>query len=189
MTIKKITILLFIYNLIFSPRIYAFENLPNNISNYQISNINYKEAKKNLAKGNKYSKQKEYKKALYYYKRAIEIDLTYSDAYNNLGYTYNDLEMHNEAILAYKKAIAINHKNSAYYNNLGSTYYSLEDYTNSIKYYKKAIELNPKLVYVHFNLGTVYYNLKRHDEAITYYKIDLDPKYTKAYNNLGWTYY
>lgn len=59
--------------------------------------------------------------------------------------------------------------------------------SKSVPYYLKAIEINPNFVDGRNNLANTYRRLFKHNEAIAQFQkiIELDPKYSKAYFNMG----
>ena len=63
-----------------------------------------------------------YKEASKKYKRAVEIDPTYAEAYSNLGYTYRKQEKFDKAVRTYKKAIQLDPKLAAAHEYLGEAY-------------------------------------------------------------------
>jgi tetratricopeptide (TPR) repeat protein len=93
--------------------------------------------------GSVYSDKKEYDKAIVSYKKAIEINPKYDDAYNNMGYSYEKKGEYDKAIASYKKAIEINPENDKAYYNMGVAYYWLKEFNKTIECYSKALEINP----------------------------------------------
>lgn len=83
-----------------------------------------------------------YDEAIAEYKKAIEINPEYSDAYYNLGLAYfYGKKMYDEAIAAYKKAIERRPGFAKAHYGLGTTYYRKGEYSLAIEHYDKAIEL------------------------------------------------
>ena len=54
------------------------------------------------------------------YARAIEVEPTFLDSYNNLGSLYSSLGMKDEALAIYKVALRINNKEPRLYFNIGN---------------------------------------------------------------------
>jgi hypothetical protein len=81
-----------------------------------------------------------------------------TDAWNELGIAYNDLNRYNEAITAYRKAISIHPEAIAAFawNELGLAYGRLERYNDAIKAYREAVRVDPEYAEAWFNLGLVY---------------------------------
>jgi small glutamine-rich tetratricopeptide repeat-containing protein alpha len=71
----------------------------------------------------------------------------------------------------------------------GNDKFKKNDFNGAIQCYTDAINLYSNSIY-YCNRGIAYSKLDKHDEAITDYSkcIELDPKYIKAYDRLGYTY-
>ena len=85
--------------------------------------------------GNNYFDTTKYEKAIESYKKAIEINPEYYNAYNNLGYAYFNRTKYEKAIEAYSNEIKINPKDSSAYYNLGNAYYYYKKYPKAIEAY------------------------------------------------------
>src|SRR5271154_1276227 len=64
-----------------------------------------------LAAGNTLYQQKDYQKAVLYYKAAVQVDPSNALAYQRLGNTYYLLGQKQDALTAYQHALAINPNN------------------------------------------------------------------------------
>jgi tetratricopeptide (TPR) repeat protein len=86
-----------------------------------------------------------YKKAIEYYLKAVEIDPTYDIAYNNIGSVYYFIKDYRNAIKYWEQAVVINPKeNQDLYLNIGGVYKDfLTNYQRSIYFLKKHLEMNP----------------------------------------------
>lgn len=158
-------------------------------------------------KGEEHRLHDEYKLAISYYERALQIDPEHEESLFWVAYCYvdkkegigNDLElsetdMAKKAFSSLQKLIGILEKkdhiwwgDSAVYNNLGCAQYLLGLYEEAIENYEKAIELNPDDASAYYNLGIALYQLGLHKEAIKNYKkaIELNPDNGDYYFNLG----
>ncbi len=143
------------------------------------------------AKGNAYSELNKFEKAITNFKKAIDINPEYADAYYNIGNTYYDLQEYNNAIKHFEKAIEINPKDDDVYYNTGNSYYHLKEYNNAIKYFEKAIEINPKKSEAYNNLGIIYYFLNEYEKVIENCKksIEINSQNDAPFYNLGNVYY
>ncbi|MEO0136971.1 MAG: tetratricopeptide repeat protein [candidate division WOR-3 bacterium] len=132
----------------------------------------------------------DYKKALHYFKKAVEKNPLYADAYFQIGYCSNELGYYSEAIEAYKQVIKIRPDDADAHYSLGLTYGDLGYYSESIEAYKQAIRIRPDDADVHYNLGVIYGELGRYSEAIEAFKqaIRIKPDDVDAHYNLGLTY-
>lgn len=80
-------------------------------------------------------------KAAQFFKKAIKIDNTYAQAYNNLGLLYHLAKNYNKAISYYKKALRIAPDYFDPRYNLSETYQAMGDYDKAIEELKKAQEV------------------------------------------------
>ena len=134
----------------------------------------------------------DYDKAIEYHKKAIDINPKNEIAYSNLGNAYiNGYEDYNTAMKYYEKAIQINPDFPLVYFNIGTAYQEgKENYNKAIECYKKAIDIGYDDADIYSNIGTCYQLMEDYNTAIIYYEnsIALNPKYVRAYCNLGAAY-
>ena len=97
-----------------------------------------------------------YEKAIEYYRKAIEVDSNYFDAYHNLGLSFDNLNEFDTAIEYYKKAISINDTVSDTYFTLGIVYAKQSNYDAAIEIAKKGVNLNPNYSRGYYALGIIY---------------------------------
>ena len=100
--------------------------------------------------------------ALLAFKKTLEYDNKFIEAYNNLGVAFSHLGENDKAIESYKKAIELNKNYASAYNNLATQYDDYGKYSVAINYYIKALKCNPE----HFNAQN---NLIR---ILNFYKTD-----------------
>ena len=100
------------------------------------------------------------------YEQAVVKDPMYIDAWNALGWTYNNLKRYDKAEAAERKALDLVSTARYAHNNLGQALEGQKKYSESIPEYEKEIELNPKDPWAHENLGRVYVLLGQFDKAI-----------------------
>jgi tetratricopeptide (TPR) repeat protein len=77
------------------------------------------------------------------FQRALKIDKSYPEAYNNLGALYYNDRKYGSAVKEYKKAIKLNETNASFHSNLGTAYFSQKDFDNATKEYQRAMTLDP----------------------------------------------
>lgn len=77
------------------------------------------------------------------FKKAIQINPNYGDAYHNLANTYTSLGKIDLAIENYQKALSINPNIWQSHQNLASVYYSIGNYQKAYEEISKALEINP----------------------------------------------
>ena len=90
-----------------------------------------------------------------FYKRAVQQDSKFSEAFSNLGNVYLAQKQIAQAINAYQEAINLNPNRGAYYYNLYRAY-SQETFLSgkSDKAFQKATQLDPTLVNYYTNIDT-----------------------------------
>ncbi len=128
----------------------------------------------------------QYERALEQFKKAIEIDPSFTEAYNNLGLTYTETNDETRATEAFRKAIELSPDLAATYNNLGYVFYRLGSYQEAVEMYNESIGRNKDSGSAYTNLGNAYYKLDRIEEAVDAWKkaLEIDPGNEKARRNL-----
>ena len=129
---------------------------------------------------------KTFEHALVIFKKIQELDKRDYNNLNNLGLTYENLDMNEEALQAFEKSIKITPSYPAIYN-LGVLHRENKNIEKSLLYLKRALQLNPQDVYAHYSLGMTYlinkdfengykYFVKRPIDGIQNLKNDWDKK-------------
>lgn len=90
------------------------------------------------------------------FKKAIEIDPEFIEAYNNLGYVLLKQKKYQEAIEAFSKGIKKDGNYADLHNNLGYAYFCINRYGEALHELNRAIELNNDYIVAIFNLCSVY---------------------------------
>lgn len=96
-------------------------------------------------KGNLHFKSKEYKDATISYKKAIEIDPTFGQPYNNLALIQSIQGNYNESIVLYQKSVILlttDQEKAIAWNELGNVYRCIKDYKSARIAYQNASELD-----------------------------------------------
>lgn len=106
-----------------------------------------------------------YPEAIGQLKKALSMDPSSTDAYNNLGNTY--LAMHNtkDAVVAYKNLIRLNPTSADAYNSLGNAYMQAGNNAEAEKQYKISAKMDPSSTYAPYALGNIYAQNNRLGEA------------------------
>jgi type IV pilus assembly protein PilF len=126
------------------------------------------------------------------YLRAIELRPDFSEARNNLGATYLELQQWDNAIkqftLVYNDIFYQNHDAAAM--NLALAYYGKGDYDKALSLLHPVIANNPRSPVARLNLGRVYFADDKTGLAIEEFKksIELDKDYAKAHYHLALAY-
>lgn len=138
-----------------------------------------------------------YQQALEDYRKVIELEPTYIDAFFHIGDIYYFLKNYQEAIENYR--IGINKVSVRYgeciyiyqtylaYTSIGLAQHHLKKYQEACDTYSKAIICNENYYPAYNNRGTSKDALALYQEAIDDYDkaIALDSNYAIAYNNCG----
>jgi tetratricopeptide (TPR) repeat protein len=144
------------------------------------------------------NKQGDYKQAISFYEKELEIDqklfssnpIAPAYTYNNIGAVYDNMKEYSNARLYYEKALEIfqkhlppNHQDLAVsYNNIGLLYFNMEEYSKALSYYQKALEIkektlpsnHPLLATSYNNIASVYYNMEEYSKVLSYYEKTLE---------------
>ncbi len=91
--------------------------------------------------GNAHYEEGKFDEAIEDYKKAIELESEFTEAYNNLGNAYGRKGDYDEAIINYTKAMKISPRFGKAYVNLGYAYYLKGNYKLSCRYYERACGL------------------------------------------------
>jgi Flp pilus assembly protein TadD/SAM-dependent methyltransferase len=110
----------------------------------------------------------DFKKAIEFYKKALEINPTVPDVYNNMGIALKNIGDMELAIKNFDKAIELRNFFPDAYNNLGTVYQDLDDFENAKVNYEIAIKQNPNHGNAFSNLGLLMASFEKVDEAIEY---------------------
>ncbi len=92
-----------------------------------------------------------------FYRKALEIDSTYSDAWRNLGVIYNIKGKTDSALIFLEKSLQFDSKNSETYLQKGIIYCGLHNAGEMYKSLKIAIKYNPDNAWAQHFMGAYYY--------------------------------
>lgn len=137
--------------------------------------------------GATYSGLKQFESAIKSYKKAIDLNPSYAEAYYNMGIAFKNIDNYDSAINSYEKALEINPSYTAASFNLGNIYKSLDKLDSAIESYKHAINTNPKHFESHFNLGNLLFDKGDYPKAIESYlqAKKIRPESTEIFKNLS----
>jgi tetratricopeptide (TPR) repeat protein len=84
-----------------------------------------------------------YKEAIKYYSKSLDINPNDPFTWLAVGRAYNALSMYGEGSKCYIKAISMDPKNEKLWYLIGMTYYNIQFYDLAIKFYDVSLAINP----------------------------------------------
>ena len=127
--------------------------------------------------------------ALTYFERALEIEPDLASAWFGKGLCYCQLGKYEEGLKALDQALARAPKNKDYLYVKGVCleWRGEPYYKEAELYYQRAMAVAPENAQLHHKLGTLYQRQGRFQEAIEEFQqaLKLDPSYYVSYNNLA----
>ncbi|CAF1512463.1 unnamed protein product [Adineta ricciae] len=142
--------------------------------------------------------QGDYKMAIEYYEKALEIrektlpsnHPDFATSYNNIGLVYKNMGEYSKALSFYEKALEIREKTlpsnhpdlATSYNNIGGVCMNMGEYSKALSFYEKALEIwgktlpsnHPDLATSYNNIGGVYKNMGEYSKALSFYEKALE---------------
>lgn len=137
-----------------------------------------------------YQNKPEFKTAVKYYKKALDINPDIAIIHNNLGVIYLEIGDLKKARIHLSKALKLEPQNALVISNIGNLLKTKGENDRAIKYYKIAIKLNPQIPQNYYNLASVYYVQGNYEGSLKYIEKTLDvyPNYPDALFHLGIVY-
>jgi tetratricopeptide (TPR) repeat protein len=108
--------------------------------------------------------------AVSYYKRCIELNPRFDDAYLKIGLIRYREENFKAAIEANELAVFYNPKNSVAYNNLGLAQKEAGDSVSAVKSFSLALEIDSDYFLALRNRADIFFRLKQYDKSVNDYK-------------------
>ena len=148
------------------------------------------EAYSNFLQGRDCMEKSYWEDALPFFKKAIELDSTFSMAYLNLARTYVMLYQAAESNLAFQQANKYSYKateKERLYIEEAMSYFDPEKRVHILK---EMVKKYPKEKRVYYRLGLYYFDKRMLEEALNAFEnsLKLDPEYGPALGYLGATY-
>ena len=106
-----------------------------------------------------------------YYERAIKLDRTYPEAYNNLGTVQYAKKSYGSAIKSYERALALTPKAASVWSNLGTAYFARKKFPEALRAYQYALELDPDVFERRGSNGVMLQERSVEDRAMFYYTL------------------
>ena len=123
------------------------------------------EAAKEHSKGTEQMMVKKYKEAIVFFRRAIDLNPDFAEAYYNLGIAYEELGQHEDSVETLKKAIQLTPENANAHYALGYAYYRLKRYKESIDAFERSLALKPGNAFARSKLGSAYLAMGNKEKA------------------------
>lgn len=114
---------------------------------------------------NCYSQKGDFDSAILYRKKALEIDASDFDNYNNLGMLYRLKKDDASAEIMFKKATELAPKNIVAFASLGALYLTANRIDEAIEYFDKALYIDDSDGAVHADLAICYARKGKFDDA------------------------
>jgi len=158
-----------------------------NYENYEIMD----EAGINCLLGFKHNENGNYKKAIEFFSKSLQLrsDVIYS--YLGLGTTYLKLRNYTKAIEVFNQGAIVNSECPEIYYNLGNAYIYIGRCKEAVKCFLMAIHLKPDFAEAYGGLGIAYRESKQWHLAIKCFNktIQLQPNCYLGFSNRGYTYW
>ncbi|HTG87483.1 MAG TPA: tetratricopeptide repeat protein [Pyrinomonadaceae bacterium] len=122
--------------------------------------------------GGYYFGQQDYSQAITHYKKATELNPTYSTAFNILGYAYRQNEQYADAETAFKKYIELIPNDPNPYDSYAELLLKTGRFDEAIVQYNKALAIEPNFINSYFGIAAALtYKGKAADAAAELQKI------------------
>ena len=137
--------------------------------------------------GNSYAKQKNFSKALEFFKITILKAPDYIDAYIKKGELLSSLKMHEEAMDCFKIAHKISPENLKILNGIGVNLLDLGQAKDALEYFKQCIKINKTIAVFYNNIGLAEYKMNNFQESVKNFDqcINKSPSTGYFYSNRG----
>jgi tetratricopeptide (TPR) repeat protein len=124
--------------------------------------------------------------AMFYYRKALEINPNHAKSHINYGLLLSDIGRTDEAIAHYLKALQ-HGTDVVACNNLGNLLAKMGRTDEATVHFRKALEINPDYGDAHYNFGFMLANLGRTEEAMAHFlkALEINPNDGGAHLHLG----
>jgi tetratricopeptide (TPR) repeat protein len=156
-------------------------------ANFFLDMIDRQQAQDCKNVGNRFLTQGNAGQAEQWYRRAIDADPTYAEAFNNLGIALKEQRRYAESLAALEQSVVLNPGLTNAFVNIAATSANLGAYDKAVAMINKALALDPNHASAYNVLGSVLYAQNRLDEADAAFRraLTLVPELGDAHSNLG----
>lgn len=135
--------------------------------------------------GNLLLQQKQFKDAISFYGKAIQIEPDYVPALINQAIAYQELRDAPNALKLYEQAIGFNPGDAQIHYNYGFLCYQVNKLTLAEESFRNVLKLNPRHLSAYNYLGLCYLNNDKPEIAIEFFQkaLAIEPAYKYAIDN------
>jgi len=141
----------------------------------EFRNLTRNEASDFFNKGNEFGLKKNFKEAITYHKKAVDIDPTFADGWSNLGADYMGINDLNNALICFNKAIGLDPKNTKTLDNKGLLLIKQEKYDEAIECFNESLKINIDNPIAKQNRKYALHHLKKTDFASGFMRDIMEP--------------
>ena len=129
--------------------------------------------------------------AIYYYKKAIELEPNEALYYIDLAQIYYQQYEYRQAIECFENAVLCDKSNLRALKGLGFSHQLVGNIQEAMYAYLRYLDIDERDIDVLLNTGLLLYRLGKYSESIEYYQKakEINPDFTSIYYNIAISYY
>ena len=131
--------------------------------------------------GNSYLNQKNFPKALEFYRITIKKSPEYLEAYIKKGELLTNLKIHHEAVECFKNALKLAPENLKILNTLGINLLEIGEAKGALEYFTQCIKIDRTIAIFFNNAGLAAFKMNRFKESIDYFNLCINKSPTTGY--------
>ncbi|KAL7546649.1 hypothetical protein ACHAWF_009983 [Thalassiosira exigua] len=116
--------------------------------------------------GNCFSLQKEHETAICFFRRAIQLDPSYTYAHTLCGHEYTSNEDYEKAISCFRDAVRVDTRHYNAWYGLGAIYFRQEKFDLAEYHFRRALDINSQSPVLRCHLGMAQHQNGRTQEAL-----------------------
>ena len=134
--------------------------------------------------------EKEYERAIKFYKQALKYEPNSDATYFNIGNVFYIQKVYDEALVYYKQALLLNAKSPNAHYQIGLIYHIQQKYKKALEFYIEAEKSSKMSEDSYENLAICYMQVKNNIKAIEYYEkvLQLNPTHKYTLQDMGYLY-